>query len=61
MDTGKSTTAIYLYHSSTNSWEIASHMKTGRYCCFAAFLPDNELIVVAGGCDSNTVEVASVV
>ena len=61
MDLGECTTAVYMYHSPTNSWEIASHMKTGRYCCFAAVLPDNELIVVAGGCDSNTVEVASVI
>jgi hypothetical protein len=59
MDSG-STTAVYMYHSSNNSWEIVSHMKTGRDRCFAAVLPDEELIVVAGGFGSNTVEIASV-
>ena len=38
---GKGTTAVYMYNSTTNSWESISHMKTGRYDCFTAVLPDN--------------------
>ena len=60
LDLGESTTAVYMYHSSTDSWEIVSHMKTGRIRCFAAVLPDSHLIVVAGGILSDTVEIASV-
>jgi hypothetical protein len=59
MDSGKSTTAVRMYNSTTNSWEIVGHMKNGRGSCFAAVLPDNELMVVAGGFGINTVEVAS--
>ena len=60
LDSLGATTAVYMYRSSTNSWEIVSHMKTGRIRSFAAFLPDNELIVVAGGIFSDTVEIASI-
>ena len=48
MDSGKTTTAVYMYNSATNSWEIISHMKNGRCECFAAVLPDNQLMVVGG-------------
>ena len=64
MDSGKSTTAVYMYNSTTNSWEIISHMTTGRCDCFTAVLPDNQLMVVGGwtavGCSTDTVEIASV-
>ena len=59
-DSGESTTAVHMYHSATNSWDIVSHMIIGRDRCFAAVLPDNKLIVVAGGVFTNTVEVASI-
>ena len=45
---GKSTTAVYMYDSTTNSWEIISHMTTGRCDCFTAVLPENRLMVVGG-------------
>jgi hypothetical protein len=41
-------TAVYMYNSTTNSWEIVSHMTTGRYRCFTAVLPNNRLMVVGG-------------
>ena len=44
----KSTTAVHMYQPTTNSWEVISHMTTPRYLCFAAVLPDNQLIVVGG-------------
>ena len=64
MDLGKPSTAVYMYDSSTNSWEIISHMTTARYDCFTAVLPDNQLMVVggytAGGTGrTNTVELAT--
>ena len=48
MESGKATTAVYMYNSTTNSWEIISHMITDRYNCFTAVLPDNQLMVVGG-------------
>ena len=49
-------------NSTTNSWEIISHMTTGQYYCFTAVLP---LMVVRGQTDgqtsTDTVELASVV
>ena len=63
MESGKGTTAVYMYSSTTNSWEIISHMTTGRSDCFTAVLPDNRLMVV-GGCigyaSTDSVELATV-
>ena len=44
----KPTTAVYMYNSAASSWDIISHMTTGRFDCFAAVLPDNQLMVVGG-------------
>ena len=63
MDSGKHTTAVHMYNSTTNSWEIISHMIIGRRDCFTAILPDNQLRVVEGMTDgdlTDTVELASV-
>ena len=65
MDSWKSTTAVYMYNSTTNSWEIISHMTTGRHRCFTVVLPGNQLMVMGGETDRlrskiDTVEVASV-
>ena len=64
MDSWKSTTAIYMYKSATNSWEIVSHMTTNRDLCITAVLPGNQLMVVGGETDvgnsTNIVELASV-
>ena len=49
MESGnKAITAVYVYNSTTNSWEIISHMITGRRLCFTAALSDNRLMVVGG-------------
>ena len=61
-DSGRATTAIYVYDSISNSWKIISHMITGRYKCFTAALPDNQLMVVGGNTDggiTDTVELGS--
>ena len=65
-DSGKArTTAVYEYSSTSNSWEVISHMTTGRYLCFTAVLPNNQLMVVGGWTDistrTDTVELANVV
>ena len=44
----KETTAIHKYNTTTNSWEVISHMTTPRYRCLVAVLPHNELMVVGG-------------
>ena len=45
-------TAVHVYDPSSNLWEVISHMATPRSKCYAAVLPDNQLVVV-GGCTSN--------
>jgi serine/threonine protein kinase len=64
IESNGATTAAYMYNSTTNSWEIIGHMKTGRYNCFTAVLPDNRLMVMGGdigyGSTTNSVELASV-
>ena len=44
----KPTTAVYMYNQATNYWKIISHMATARRGCFAAVLPNNQLMVVGG-------------
>ena len=61
---GKYTTAIHMYNTTTNSWEVISHMATPRCRCSVAVLPHNELMVVGGfTADGHTdsVEIASIV
>ena len=57
-ESGKTTTAVFMYNSTTNSWEIISHMIADRCRCFTAVLPNNQLMVVGGYTDS--VELATV-
>ena len=60
------TTAVYMYISISNTWEIISHMHVARCHCYAAVLPDNRLMVVGGKSDPlsfgdiNAVEFATV-
>ena len=61
---GKSTTAIHMYNTTTNSWEVISHMTTPRRRCLVAVLPHNKLMVVGGRTahgETNSVETASIV
>ena len=44
----KPTTAVHMYNPDSDSWEVISHMATPRYHCFAAVLPNNQLMVVGG-------------
>ena len=44
----KSTTAIHTYDSASNSWTLSNHLITARTRCFAAVLPNNQLMVVGG-------------
>ena len=65
MGSGEPTTAVHMYNSTTNSWEIISHITIGRYQCFAAVVPDNQLMVVGGntrsyGGATDTVEIANI-
>ena len=65
MDSGKLSTAVYMYDSTTNSWDIISHMTIaiGQCACFTAVLPDDQLMVMGGLTDcglTDIVEIASV-
>jgi len=60
------TTAIHMYNTTTNTWEVISHMTTPRYRSLVAVLPNNELMVVGGvtpdsrWTSTNSVEIASI-
>ena len=43
------TTVVHMYNSTTNSWKVISNMYYVNLLCIAAVLPDNQLVVVAGG------------
>ena len=64
---GKATTAIHMYNTTTNSWEVISHMSTPRWRCSVAVLPQNELMIVGGGTPdsgltgTDLVEIASII
>ena len=61
---GKETTAIHMYNTTTNSWEIISHMTTPRSQCLVAVVPPNKLIVVGGHMPNDitdSVEIATIV
>ena len=56
--------AVHAYVPTNNSWEVISHMETPRYSCFAAILPDNQVMVIGGITDksrtkTDTVEMGS--
>ena len=57
-------TAVYMYDSTNNSWDIISYIATSCYDCFIATLPDNQLMVMGGlrgdGVWLNDVQLASV-
>ena len=60
-------TAIHMYNTTTNSWEVISHMATPRSQCLVAVLPQNELMVVGGSTfgsglsSTDSVEIATIV
>ena len=57
----KITTAIHMYNTTNNSWEVISHMTTPQSQCCVAVLPHNELMVVGGFNKTDSVEFASIV
>ena len=60
---GTDTTAIHKYNTTTNSWDVISHMATPRHRCLVAVLPRNKLMVVGGGtndCVTNSVEIGTI-
>ena len=59
----KETTAIHMYNTATNSWEVISQIATPRRQCLVAVLPHNQLMVVGGfiaGGLTASVEIASI-
>ena len=43
---------IYVYSPVMDSWEVVGHVTIGRFACFAAVLPDNQLMIAGGYTDS---------
>ena len=43
---------IYVYSPVIDSWEVVGHVTIGRFACFAAVLPDNQLMIAGGYTDS---------
>ena len=60
-DDKRATTKIHMYNTTTNSWEVISHMTIARWRCLVAVLPHNKLMVVGGDANNDSVEIASVV
>ena len=61
---GKTTSAIHTYNTTTNSWEVISHMTNPRSQCLVVIFPHNELMVVGGLAPSgytDSVEIATIV
>ena len=60
---GKFTTTVHMYNPTTYSWKVISHMRIPRCNCFAAVLPNNQLMVVGGWIvgyiETDSVEVAT--
>ena len=56
---------VHVYNPLNNSWEIVSYMSTARRQCFAAVLPDDQVMVVGGvtddGNSTDIVEIATIV
>ena len=61
----ESKTAIHTYNTTTNTWEVISHMATPRHQSQVAVLPHNEIMVVGGdtlaGDGDDSVEIATTV
>ena len=60
------TSDVRIYHPTSNTWEVISKMKISRLYCFAAVLPNDQLMVVGGHTTSafsetDSVEIATVV
>ena len=47
-ESGSCSTAVNLYNADTDTWEEISNMSIGRSSCFAAIVPDGQLMVVGG-------------
>ena len=56
----KPSTAIRVYDPSSNLWEVISHVTTPQRKCYAAVLPDNQLVVVGGIVDHRSTSTDSV-
>ena len=46
---------VYIYKTTTNSWEVISEMIEARYNCIAVILPTNKVMVVGGFRDSRSI------
>ena len=52
-----------MYDRPSDSWEVISHMTMPRYDCYAAVLPNSQLMVVGGvteNGETDSVEIATV-
>ena len=57
---GKPSSAIHMYNTSTNFWDLISNMPTARYYSLVVVLPTNKMMVV-GGRDQDKIEIASII
>ena len=61
----KPTTAVYMYHPSSYSWQVVCQMAVPRRKSYVAVLPDNQLIVIGGlidkfGTKTDAVEITTI-
>ena len=61
----RATPFVHMYNPTTYSWEPISHMLIPRHQCYAAVIPDNQLMVVGGYSDTygrtNVTEIATLI
>ena len=53
----KFTTTIHMYNPSAKCWEVIAHMSTPRHDCYAAVLPDNQLMVLGGQTEQGVTDI----
>lgn len=51
--------AIHMFDQTTGEWVVISRMSSGRNQCFAAVVPDNQLVIVGGWINTTQDETAS--
>ena len=58
-DSSTRSAAIHMYDQTVGEWIIISRMSSGRNQCFAAVVPDNQLMIVGGWIDTTQDQTAS--
>ena len=56
----KFTATIHMYNPSAKCWEVVGHMDTPRHDCYAAALPNNQLMVIGGQTEQDITDIVEI-